>query len=81
MTRNLTQDTPTADCTEVQPEELTKSEVAAYFRVTKRTVTNWVRQLGLPCVKISRRTVRFKASAVREWEAGLSSRSQSPEKW
>jgi len=79
MTQNFAQenlDGLATGCTGNQAGELTKDEVAAYFRVTKRTVTNWVRQLGLPCVKISRRTVRFKASAVKQWEAGLSSQSR-----
>ena len=76
MTQSITQNTQAAGRTEDQPEELTKDEVAQYFRVTKRTITNWVKALGLPCVKISRRSVRFKASAIREWELALSSQAR-----
>ena len=53
-------------------QELTKAEVALYFRVTKRTITDWMRQRGLPHLKISRRTLRFKMAAIKEWEAGRS---------
>ena len=31
----------------------------------------------LPGVKISRRTVRFKMTAIKDWEAGLSSQSRA----
>jgi len=67
-------------CPGSQADELTKEELAAYFRVTKRTLTTWMRQKGLPFVKISRRTVRFKASAIKEWEASFSSNGQIPQR-
>jgi excisionase family DNA binding protein len=84
MTASLTQDNQVAqvaNCSERQTGELTKDEVAAHFLVTKRTITDWMRQRGLPHVKISRRTVRFKLSAVEEWSQRFSSARQKPAGW
>ena len=84
MTASLTQTNQgmaLAGCTSLNQDELTKAEVAAHFRVTTRTITDWVTRLGLPCVKISRRTVRFKRSAVEEWSQMRSSQCQTTAGW
>ena len=84
MTTSPTQTDPgmaLAGCTSLNQDELTKAEVAAYFQVTTRTIANWVSQLGLPCVKLSRRSVRFKRSAIEEWSQKFSNQCQNPARW
>lgn len=52
------------DC---QPHEdcLTKEDLAQRYRVTVRTIDNWMR-CGLPYYKILK-SVRFKWTAVQRW--------------
>lgn len=42
---------------------MTKSELAAYFGKTERTIDHWRKHLGLPCLKIGR-SVFFRLNEV-----------------
>lgn len=46
---------------------LTKKEVADFFRVTPRTITNWMKE-GLPHVRKGKNYVRFEAEPVQKWK-------------
>ena len=41
--------------------------VAALLGVSASTIKNWVREKGLPCIRISRRSVRYSQAAVMKW--------------
>ena len=45
---------------------LSKAELAAHLKITKRTITNWHRA-GLPHYKFGSRRCRYKASEVDAW--------------
>lgn len=45
---------------------LTLREVAAYLRVSEKTVRRWVAQGRIPCVRLGR-VVRFVAGDVFRW--------------
>jgi excisionase family DNA binding protein len=43
---------------------LTTRELAARFGVTVETVARWVRERRIPCIRASRRVVRYDLAAV-----------------
>lgn len=49
---------------------VSKRVVAGLFGVTERTIEVWVRDRGLPVIKLRSGLVRFRLSAVAEW-AGM----------
>lgn len=53
-----------------EPDELVGANVLArHFDVTVATVRRWVREQRIPCVRVSRRVVRFN---IRDVERALS---------
>jgi excisionase family DNA binding protein len=48
-------------------EIMTPDEVAAFLRVSRRTINNLVAIEAIPFVRIGRRVVRFKRHAVTKW--------------
>jgi len=57
----------------------TLEEVAAYLRVSERTIRRWVRLEVIPCVRFGapdsdshrpRKLVRFEPGVVRRWASG-----------
>lgn len=46
---------------------LTLDDVAKYLRVSRRTVSRYVREYGLPCLRGPGGKLYFRASEVREW--------------
>ena len=46
---------------------LTLAEVARYLGVERRVVSNYVRERGLPVIRISRNTVRVDPRQLEEW--------------
>jgi len=49
------------------PEILTPDEVAAFLRVSRRTINSMVAAKAIPFVRIGRRVIRFKRRAVTKW--------------
>lgn len=49
-----------------QPALVTANQVAARFGVSVTTVNSWVRAGRIPCVRPSRRVVRFDLDAVEQ---------------
>ncbi len=45
---------------------VTASRVAEHFGVSVGTVNGWVRQRRIPCVRLSRRVVRFRLLELEE---------------
>ena len=45
---------------------LTTKEICEKFSVTRQTVNKWVREMGMPHIKIGH-TIRFVESAVDAW--------------
>jgi excisionase family DNA binding protein len=43
---------------------VTKKQLAEQLQVSQRTVTNWIAQGRVPCVRIGHRTLRFDPSDV-----------------
>lgn len=52
--------------TQLQPELMTKAEIARALRVSVRTVNSWMLQRKLPFLRITRRCVRFRLKDVLE---------------
>jgi len=50
-----------------KPEILTLAEVAAFLRVSRRTINHLVAAEAIPFVRIGKRVVRFKRHAVTKW--------------
>lgn len=48
------------------PELITADELARHFGVTAPTVNRWVRRGLIPCVRVTRKVVRFDISKVRD---------------
>lgn len=46
---------------------LTAQEVADWLNCELQTVRKWTSQGRIPCVKLSRRAVRFSEAAIKEW--------------
>lgn len=45
---------------------ITAEEIARHFGVTVPTVNRWVRRGLIPCVRVTRKVVRFDIATVRE---------------
>jgi len=52
---------------EEREQWLTAKEVAKKFSVTTRTVSNWVKELGLPQVHLGKKFVRYIPSEVEDF--------------
>lgn len=50
-----------------QKPYLTEDEVAEMLGVHKQTVRNYVKQRGLPAIRLSEREVRFERGALLDW--------------
>lgn len=48
---------------------LTKKQLAERYGVKPRTIESWVRQYGLPAIRITKGFLRFDLAAVEEWES------------
>ena len=51
-------------CAEHNSELVTADRVAVVYGVSVGTVNRWVRSARIPCVRVSRRTVRFRLKDV-----------------
>lgn len=49
-------------------EHLTVKEVAELLRIHPTTVRDWARSGRLPCIRLSRRALRFRASDITKYE-------------
>jgi excisionase family DNA binding protein len=49
-------------------ERLTAEEVAEYLRLSPWTIRIWARQGRLPCIRESKRTLRFLKSDIEKYE-------------
>src|SRR5215831_10029166 len=49
-------------------ERLTVNEVAERLRVHPWTIYNWARSRRLPCIRLSKRTLRFLESDIAKYE-------------
>jgi len=58
------------------PIALSKAEIALALRVSQRTVNNWVRHRGLPCVRVGSR-VLFMRARVEDWLGSLENNEAS----
>lgn len=52
---------------EVPDRYLTAADVATLLGVRARTVPLWVQRYGLPCVRLSGATIRYRRAEVEEW--------------
>lgn len=48
------------------PQLVATDEVARRFGVSVPTVRRWVRERRIPCIRVSRRVIRFDLAAVEE---------------
>jgi excisionase family DNA binding protein len=46
---------------------LTAKDLAKILGVDTRTLSNWIKENGLPFIRIGTRTRRFRRSAVESW--------------
>ncbi|MEM3647201.1 MAG: helix-turn-helix domain-containing protein [Thermofilum sp.] len=46
---------------------MTLDDAARYLRVSRRTVSRYVREFGLPCLRGPGGKLYFKASDIRKW--------------
>ena len=46
---------------------LTIKEIAEEFDVSTRTISNWMKHLGLPCVKLGPKLIRFDKGEIYEF--------------
>ena len=51
---------------------LTLTEVARFLGVERRVISNYIRDRGLPVIRISRNTVRVDPSQLDDWIAAHS---------
>jgi len=49
------------------PELQTPEDLARQFQVSPSTILLWVESRGLPCIRLSQRTIRFDPLAVQDW--------------
>ena len=49
-------------------ESLKAAEVAAILNVKIATIRKWTSQGRIPCIRLSRRAVRYSEKAIQEWK-------------
>jgi excisionase family DNA binding protein len=52
---------------QIEPEALNKMQAAALLSVSERTMDRLVVRGEVPCIRLSRRCVRFSRSALMQW--------------
>ncbi|MFC1530667.1 helix-turn-helix domain-containing protein [Gemmatimonadota bacterium] len=55
---------------------MTVPEVAQYLGIGRRTVFDWIKTRGLPVVRISAVSIRFRRGSVDEWLARQEQRTE-----
>lgn len=55
---------------------LTVGEIADYLHVEVKTIYKWSSQGRIPCVKFSKKCVRFELEKVRKWYESMAQRGR-----
>jgi excisionase family DNA binding protein len=50
---------------------LTPQEIASYLQISDKTIYKWSSQGRIPCIKFSKKCVRFDLEKVRNWYASM----------
>lgn len=66
---------------EKRPRLMTAQEIAAYLRISPKTIYNWVSLQIIPCFRLNRRMVRFDPDRVDEWFAQYEQKGRKRHKY
>ena len=69
------------DRDEKRPQLMTAQEIAAFLRISPKTVYNWVSLGIIPCIRFNRRLVRFERKRVVEWLAQYEQKGRKRHKY